>query len=208
MHIALTDHLTCPVCGPEHGLILLADRIEERRVLEGTLGCPACRERYPIVGGLADLRPRPAGPLPGPESAPTLGPQDRAFRLAALMGVAEGPGFLLVAGDEAALAPGVARVVEGIEVVAVDVALAGWPEEAGVSRVAAGGRLPVRSGSMQAVAVTGRVADGWLEEGARVLSPFGRLVVEPAPAEAEERLRAAGLVVLAREGGTIVAARG
>jgi len=95
MHIALTDHLTCPVCGPEHGLILLADRIEERRVLEGTLGCPACRERYPIVGGLADLRPRPAGPLPGPESAPTLGPQDRAFRLAALMGVAEGPGFLL-----------------------------------------------------------------------------------------------------------------
>jgi uncharacterized protein YbaR (Trm112 family) len=208
MHIALTDHLSCPVCGPEHGLILLADRIEERRVLEGTLGCPACRERYPIVGGLADLRPRPAGPLPGPESAPAVGPHDRAFRLAALMGVAEGPGFLLVAGDAAALAPGVVGVVEGIEVVAVDAALAGWPEEAGVSRVAAGDRLPVRSGSMQAVAVTGGVAAGWLEEGARVLSPFGRLVIEPAPGDAEERLRAAGLLVLAREGGTIVAARG
>ena len=38
MHILLTDLLFCPRCGPQHGLILLANRLEERRVLDGWLG--------------------------------------------------------------------------------------------------------------------------------------------------------------------------
>ena len=46
MHILLTDVVTCPRCGPEFGLILLADRFEERRVMQGRLGCPNCREEY------------------------------------------------------------------------------------------------------------------------------------------------------------------
>ncbi len=81
MHILLTDVLSCPRCGPAHGLILLADRIAERRVLEGILGCPNCRARYAIAGGFADLR-RPIdeaaaqdaaaaeAAVPGPDRAP------------------------------------------------------------------------------------------------------------------------------------------
>ncbi|HWK89996.1 MAG TPA: Trm112 family protein, partial [Longimicrobium sp.] len=61
MHILLTDLLTCPRCGPEHGLVLLADRIEERRVVRGRLGCPNCRETYPVAGTVADLRVAGAG---------------------------------------------------------------------------------------------------------------------------------------------------
>lgn len=52
MHLTLTDKLTCPRCGPDSGLILLADRIRDRRVLEGSLDCADCMERYPIRGGL------------------------------------------------------------------------------------------------------------------------------------------------------------
>ena len=59
MHLLLTDRLTCPRCGPEFGLVLLADRLEDRRVLEGALGCPNCRDRYPVRDGFGDLRPPP-----------------------------------------------------------------------------------------------------------------------------------------------------
>ena len=46
-----------------------------------------------------------------------------------------------------------------------------------------------------------------LEEGARVLGPLGRLVLEPAPERAEERLSRAGLRVIARQDRTMVAGR-
>ena len=63
MHILLTDRLACPRCGPEFGLVLLAHEVRDRRVLEGDLGCPNCREAYPVREGFADLRPPPRTPL-------------------------------------------------------------------------------------------------------------------------------------------------
>ncbi|HEY8485720.1 MAG TPA: hypothetical protein VIL13_13985 [Longimicrobiales bacterium] len=208
MHILLTDHLTCPRCGPEFGLILLAERMENRRVFEGWLGCANCREKYPIAGGFADLR---AGRVEAPAgeggSSPEEGDREEAFRLAALLGVTEGPGFVLVVGEAARLAPGIAGVVEGIEVVAVDPSLAGWPEVPGVSRLATGAQLPFFSGTMRAVALTGERAERLLEEGARVVSRLGRLVVQGAGRGVVERLARAGLEPLAAEGETVVAVR-
>ncbi len=64
MHILLTDTLCCPRCGPEFGLILLAHRVEERRILEGELGCPNCRASYPVRRGFGDLRAPPRESLP------------------------------------------------------------------------------------------------------------------------------------------------
>lgn len=208
MHILLTDILSCPRCGPEHGLVLLADRIEDRRVLDGWLGCANCRGRYRIAGGFADLRVPPADPLPAPQAAPVPGGREEAFRLAALLGVMQGPGFVLVAGPAARLAPGVAEMVEGLEVVAVDETLAGWQEEVGVSRMAASLALPFYPQRLRAVALSEAAADRLLEEGARVLSPVGRLVLlgaADAGAGAEKRLANTGFRVVAREGGTVVA---
>jgi hypothetical protein len=71
----------------------------------------------------------------------------------------------------------------------------------------AGHGLPLASGSMAGVAVTGDDGDGWLEECARVVAPAGRLLLDPAPADAAGRLEAAGLRVLAREGAVLLAAR-
>ncbi|HEX7051571.1 MAG TPA: Trm112 family protein [Longimicrobiales bacterium] len=206
MYIVLTDITTCPRCGPEHGLILLAERIENRRVLEGALGCPHCRERYPIVGGMADLRVPPAPALPGPDAAPEPGDDEAALRIAALMGVHAGPGFTLLLGRSARLAPGVAARIQGLEVVAADETLAGWSEAAAINRVAVGPRLPFHDHAVRAVASDGGVAAS-IEECARVLVPGGRLVVEDAPPDAEARLAAVGLAVEARAAGTIVACR-
>src|SRR5690606_34919244 len=101
MFLPLTDLLTCPRCGPEYGLILLADRIEDRRVLAGALGCPRCHTRYPITAGLADLRLREAEEpaeqtesegtsASAGESAAEGSDREEAVRLAALLGLAEG----------------------------------------------------------------------------------------------------------------------
>jgi uncharacterized protein YbaR (Trm112 family) len=199
MHTSLTDLLVCPRCGPTYGLILLPREVRERRVEAGVLGCANCRERYPIEAGEADLRV-----VRGPRSAPpagVAGDEAEAVRLAALMGLADARGTVLVAGAAAAQAAGVAAVVPEIEVVVVD----GWAGER-VSRVRVGEVLPLRSRSLRGVALTGdRVS--LLDEGARVLGPEGRLVLEPAPARARERLDAAGLTVLVDEGETLVSTR-
>jgi uncharacterized protein YbaR (Trm112 family) len=215
MHIVLTDILTCPRCGPEFGLILLAHRIEERRALEGVLGCANCREQYPVSAGAGHFGAAPVLP-----AAPDGG---AVMRLAALLGVAEGPAFVLLAGPCAGAAPRLAALIERLEVVAIGIAGAAGAaakphatanrdetarQTAGVNALGlAGHRLPLATGKLAAVALSGAAADELLEEGARTVSPLGRLVLEDAPADAAPRLRAAGLRELVREGDTIVAVR-
>lgn len=223
MHILLTDILTCPRCGPEFGLILLADRLVERRVVEGALGCSNCREKYPIRDGVARFDDPPPTDPAGAEARDSAGglPDDTddadasALRLAALMGVTHGPAFVLVAGPAAAGAARVGRLVEGLEVIAVttadseDAALRapGSPDAdaAAVSHLFVASLLPLASARLAGVALTGPAADALLEEGIRVLGPLGRLVLEPAPPDATARLAAAGLRVLAQDADTIVA---
>ena len=75
MQLLLTDRLACPRCGPGFGLVLLADRMVDRRVHEGTLGCPNCRDSFTVHAGFADLRAPPRGALQpglaGPDPART-----------------------------------------------------------------------------------------------------------------------------------------
>ena len=202
MHILLTDILTCPRCGPEFGLILLADRVEDRRVLEGSLGCSNCREMYTVAGGAADLRTRDGADAAG------SGDPDAAVRLAALMGLAGTGGTVLVAGPGAELAPAIAALVPGAEVVALTRALVGGADEPGVSRVAGGPGIPFRDGVLRGVALTGAaVAEVPPAEALRVVAPGTRVVLDPAPAGAAEALRAAGAELLLEQEGVVVARR-
>lgn len=229
MHILLTDVLTCPNCGPEFGLILLADRVENRRVLEGTLGCANCRERYGIVEGFADLRPSDAhlGAAPdgedaeGAEEAGDAGEPDAgesaaakgereegdAFRLAALMGVTEGPGLVLVVGPAAEHSAEISALVEGVEVIAAGPGMLDRPEGQGVSRVALAHRFPFEQGSMRAVVLGGEASDVLLETGAGVVKTTGRLVLEQAPLDARRRLEDAGFEIAAEQDRVIVAVK-
>jgi uncharacterized protein YbaR (Trm112 family) len=220
MHIVLTDILTCPRCGPAHGLILLARRIEDRRALEGVLGCANCREQYGIANGAVHFGAEPCLP------AAPAGAEDGggAVRLGALLGITEGPAFVMLAGPASAHGPELAALVAGLEVIVVSGGAAGAtaaPEPAarnasarggapaGVNVLGVGGqRLPLASGKVAGAALSGSAAAVLLEEGARVISPLGRLVLEDAPADAEDRLKRTGLRVLARDGSMLVAARG
>jgi len=208
MHILLTDILSCPRCGPEFGLVLLADRVEERRVLEGRLGCPNCREQYPVRGGELDAWVSTASPASGDGGTGDDAAHDdpgAAVRLAALLGLADARGTVLIAGPGAALAAEVVALVPELEVVALAAEPGGGEEQPGVSRIAAGAGLPFRARTLRGVALTGGADAAMLAEGVRVLQPGARLVVERAPAGAGELLSSLGAQVMLEQEGTVVA---
>jgi len=205
MHILLTDILTCPRCGPEFGLILLADRIEDRRVIDGRLGCANCREQYPVRAGTVDLR------LPGFVAAgapPAEGDaQEAAVRLAALLGLAEAQGTVLVAGPGAARAGEISTLVPGVRVVALT---GDEPGDAGgdpavTPMVGATAPLPFRGGKLRGVAFTAGADGAALREALRVLAPGARLVVEGAAAGTAEALKELGAQVMLDQEGVVVA---
>jgi uncharacterized protein YbaR (Trm112 family) len=208
VHIAVTDVLTCPRCGPAFGLILLAHRVESRRVLEGALGCANCREKYPVEAGLGRLREPFDDAIAGDVDEPVENGGEEAVRIAALSGVRDGPALVLVAGPAARFAAGVAALLEGVEVIAAGGRLEEWTEQPGVSRLEVGRSLPIHDGRVRAAFLSGPAADALLEEGVRAVGPLGRVVLEPPPADAEERLARNGFRPLARDDRTLVAGRG
>lgn len=200
MHILLTDILTCPRCGPGFGLILLADRVADRRVSAGFLGCSNCREKYRIRDGMVDF-----GAVSGPVER--LMDSAAAERLAALLGVARGPAFLLLAGPAAGHASALADMLDEVEVLTLGAGAGA--DGPGMNRILADGpQLPIASAKIAGVALTGAAADSLLDEGARTVSPVGRLVLDPVPADAAERLMRHGMRIAAQQDGTAVAVRG
>ena len=209
MYLLLTDILACPRCGPEFGLVLLADRIAERRVMEGRLGCPNCREQYPIHHGVLDVRTSTgaAGGAESPSPENAVGDDEAAaVRLAALLGLADARGTVLIAGPGAALADAVSALVEEVEAVAFTPdPPVGGEERAGVSRIVGGGRFPFRDRTLRGVALTGGGDEARLAEALRVLQPGARVVVDHAAEATAERLEALGAQVILDQEGTVVA---
>jgi hypothetical protein len=182
MHLVLTDTLTCSFCGPEEGLIVLAERMENRRVLEGALGCPACRRQFPIRAGAADLRRETVtGRRGGAENAepdwahPTAtGPTIDPMRLAALLALADGDGYTLLIGVQAECAAGLATFLPGREFITA-APLAGEERE-GVNQLLVDAVLPLRTGSVSGVLLSADTPSALLQEALRVLAVGGRLV--------------------------------
>lgn len=212
MHLLLTDRLTCPRCGPTFGLILRADRLIERRVHDGILGCPNCRDSYPIDSGFADLRAPPRAALApgfaGPERSDGPVSDDESSRMIALLGITGGSGTVVLVGSPARYAAALAEAMEEVQVVAIDADTREWTERAEISRIVSGPGLCFFSRSLRGVVLDGRLSTEMVVEAARVTARLARLLVVRAPAGTEALLREAGLSVLAAEAGTVVATRG
>ena len=211
MHLLLTDRLACPRCGPGFGLILLADRLVERRVHDGTLGCPNCRDSFPVGDGFADLRAPPRGELPeglaGKDPGLEAAGDDDHERITALLGIPRGPGTVALVGSPARHARYLVEHVKDLDAVVVDADTASWAEHPAISRVVSWPGLPFFSGMMRGVVVDGRLGKAVLFEAARVTAPKCRAVVVEADDNAVQVLEEADLSVLASEAGTVVAAR-
>jgi uncharacterized protein YbaR (Trm112 family) len=212
--LLLTDRLCCPRCGPEFGLILLAERLENRRVYEGGLGCSNCRDSFPVRNGMGDLRAAPRGPLEGSSHGRNSGNVPSAAEIGGLLGVLRGPGHLLLCGSLVERAHVLAGIVEGIEVVAASGRASCEDENVGdtcVSRVTVRSRLPFQTGSLRGAALTeddvrfDAACD--LTEAARVIAPGSRLAVFGAKSGTADRVLELGLEIIAREDTRLIARR-
>jgi len=190
MYIELTDHLRCPSDHEESYLVLLPDRVEDRSVRAGQLGCPVCGRTFALVDGVLDV-----GGEPGQSAT---GPGPGADALTALAGLSGPGGYLVVVG-----APGrdwreVAERNPGVGIVLVNPP-AEVGDEPGVS-VLRGGLLPLKSRTMRGVILgEGFGGDrGWIGEAARVVLPGLRIVgqgPDPDPGQVDLMASAGGVWV-------------
>jgi uncharacterized protein YbaR (Trm112 family) len=170
MFIELTDHLRCPADHEESYLVLLPDRMEDRSVREGRLGCPVCGRTYSLVEGVLDLggeiSPTPASTLLEPEP------------LTALVGLSGPGGYLVLVGRPAGRWREVAELNPGVGLVAVNPG----PEVVdapGISLLRSGS-LPLKSRSMRGVVLGSPYGSDprWVTDGARVVLPGLRVTGE------------------------------
>lgn len=189
MHIELTQLLTCPSCGPGHGLVAFVDRMEARRILEGRLDCPRCERRHVVRDGVVVLSGDDAesgadgSSSRGEEAASVVDVPEPAGTATALLGPPEGPETLLLLGAAGALAAAIAEGRPTAAVVTWSPVVPGAHER--VHPVVPGGRtgtLPFRSSVFDGVVLTGAEAP-LLAEATRTLKT-GRRVVVLGPGEA------------------------
>ena len=211
VNVLLVDYLACPRCGPAFGLVLLARDVRERRVRTGVLGCPNCRDEFPVEGGFADLRLPPRSPPPPaahPHARPPTGvasaPPDAPLRIAAALGVARGAGVIVLSEAHADATEALSRAAPEVEAVVL-----GWAARglAGASPMAVDAALPFRTGAVRGVALAATDATPSPTEAARVLAPDARVVVTGADSGLRATWEKAGLRPLVDEPGTLVLQR-
>ncbi len=204
MFFELTDLLTCPRCGPGFGLVLLVHEVEERRVKRGWLGCPNCRNNFPVENGIADLRCQPevsGAPRPAYED------EELALKIVALSGLADGRDYLLLDERLAHAAPAVVEMAPELEVIVVRTKPDDCAEQYGISRVLSDTPFPLVEHRLRGVAIAPGGNRELVAAAARHVSTGGRLVMFDATDVDLEEVERAGLAVITAEAGTAVAER-
>ncbi len=221
MFLELAEVLDCPTCREGYGLVAFMERAHERRVLKGRLGCPLCETEFSVFGGEMQFatpetvveNQRVEAPHVADQTSRGDPPEDTAaaaMRLAALMGLSgNGLQIALVGPEYAHLALRVARIGGGAEIIV-------WCEgETGVEGPAPGVNAmrgsdptawPVRSGSLNAIALGGSLA-GCPGEVARCARQGARLVAGDLTEREIKQIIDAGFAELANEPGVWVGQR-
>jgi uncharacterized protein YbaR (Trm112 family) len=198
MNLLLTDLLDCPKCLAGIGLILLADRVDGRRVHEGQLGCPQCRTKYRVRDGVVDF-------IDSDPAAARASISVDALEIAALMGLTEGPATVLLLGGLERAADEIARMLQDVQVVVAHAGATHSSEHDAVSVLRANGIIPLRNGSVRAVVIGG---DGvGLKEAMRVCGLAGRIIVQGPDDEVIGAVQQSGFRILAKDPQRVVAVR-
>jgi uncharacterized protein YbaR (Trm112 family) len=147
MFIELIDALGCPADHPPSGLVAAFDRIDDRDVIEGMLGCPVCRSEFAIRGGVLWMV---TNAMPAPATR-ALNPADDALRLAASLDLRSESGFAILRGSWCALADPIVGI-SPTHLVLLDPPF-GTPPGLGRSIVHAGGTVPFGRNTALAAAI-------------------------------------------------------
>lgn len=199
MLLDLAESLACPRCGPPQGLIVLVERMDGRRIEVGRLDCPACEARLPLAHGRLDFRGPAAREVGRPSDLDATISDSQADAdsvvVAALFGIREGGGLLVVDSALGKSAAGIAELSGGCEVVYLegrssgshegepgDRAMAVCGDRVTCLRGVSGDSIPILSARALGVALA-MGGPQEIEEAARILTFGGRLVIlRPGPA--------------------------
>lgn len=207
MFIELLDILRCVRPHEDSWLVASFDALVGRHVLRGTLGCPVCGAEYPVVEGVVQFGDATAQAgiaperEPGPDGlVPLTDDPAAALRLAAMLGLDETDGVVLLLGRWAAHADALGAIVPGARLLQVNAVGALRPF---ASAVTTGAVLPLAASSVRAIAFDAAAVPALTPDAAvRVLAPGGRLVArgsDPVPPGVTELARDAADWVARRD---------
>lgn len=199
MHIELTEMLRCPEPHREEFLVLSTGEMSGRMVRSGVIGCPVCHREYEIVDGTVDFRVAPASsPPPATAAEAERAAAPDAATLQALLDLGGPGGIVVLIGEAARQAEGLASLMGGIHFVGINPPAG--VEELPVLSLLRGNTIPLRMAMARGVVVGHDVTESaWLADAHRVLLRGRRYVVESEGAELP-----AGIAELARGHGLIV----
>jgi hypothetical protein len=157
-------------------LVASADELVDRHIVRGELGCPVCEARYPVREGVVDFAA--GASLPGAYVAR----EGMAVRAAALLGLAEPGGVVVLAGEWSAAANEMLAMTENVQLLALGYT-SGLRSGGALSLALIGDVLPLAAGSVRGIALDAAHATPSLLAGAaRALAPGGRLVAPSSAA--------------------------
>ena len=198
MRLEIAERLQCPRAHAPTPLVVIAQRKDDRGILEGVAGCPVCRTEATITRaeirfeGVASVDSVSSDADSSRATADAAARHHEATidldRLAALLGLAEPGGAVLLCGRYGAVAAALAAACEVLVVITEP-----WPITSGdVVRAIAGDAICFTDGTFRAMALdTGRPPS--FVQAALRSAAAGARVVGPAaldrPADVKELAR-------------------
>ena len=185
MHIELTEMLRCPEPHREDTMVLATGEMVGRMVRSGLVGCSVCRKEYLITNGIVDFvgsGEQGAGSgkvaAPAPRSMSFRAPLPAPADLQALLELSGPGGFVVLLGDAARHAVGLAGLMAGVHFIGINAPPPPEVEELPVlSLLRAGGVIPLRQSIARGVVVGPDLATSpWLVEAHRILLRGRRFV--------------------------------
>jgi uncharacterized protein YbaR (Trm112 family) len=164
MFIEITEYLKCPANHAAAWLVLAPERLEQRHVVTGMVGCPVCKSEYAIRDRVVQFGTAPA--WSGAAHVPG------AATVQALIGLESPGGVVVLVGSAADVATELATLMPGVHLIVVN---AERPAP-GTSPVESASGLPLRDRMARGVVLGGEAVD-WVAEARRVVLPGQRVVV-------------------------------
>jgi hypothetical protein len=186
--LELVDSLRCVRPHEDSWLIARADELVARHIVQGELGCPICEARYAVRDGVANFR---GAERAFPSETSSTAPQDAsaaALRAAALLGLTEPGGLVVLAGEWSACADALHGLAEGVQLLALDPAPT-LRSGGALSLALIPDALPLAAASARGIALdAAHATPSLLAAASRALAPGGRLIA-PASARVPESLQ-------------------
>jgi hypothetical protein len=171
MHIELVELLRCVQPHDDTWLVAAIDRIDDREIVAGTLGCPICHAEYEIRDRIVYFEP------PRDASFATEADVNQAMRIAAALELTDAGGVAVLHGEWTCHASYV-RSFSPAQLIAVDRAITVEPGD-GVNVVVCD-VAPLARRSVRGIAIGARATPEMVSSLLAALRPGGRVLAPTA----------------------------